>query len=48
LTRYSEPPGKFDLRQAKLLADPVKLSPIHFCNAKALKPVCPYVLHAQP
>jgi hypothetical protein len=48
LTGYSEPLGKFHLGQAKLLADPVKLSPIHFCNANALKPACPEVLHAQP
>jgi hypothetical protein len=41
LTRYSEPLGKFHLGQAKLLADPIKLSPIHFYNAKALKPACP-------
>ena len=47
LTRYSEPLGKFHLGQAKLLADPIKLSPIHFYNAKALKPACPEVLHAQ-
>jgi hypothetical protein len=47
LTRYSEPLGKFHLGQAKLLADPIKLSPIHFYNAKALKPACPGVLHAQ-
>jgi hypothetical protein len=30
LTGYSEPLGKFHLGQAKLLADPVKLSSIHF------------------
>jgi hypothetical protein len=47
LTRYSEPLGKFHLGQAKLLADPIKLSPIHFYNAKALKPARPEVLHAQ-
>jgi hypothetical protein len=48
LTRYSEPLGKFHLGQAKLLADPVKLSPVHFCNPNALKPACPGALHAQP
>jgi hypothetical protein len=48
LTGYSEPLSKFHLGQAKLLANPVKLSPIHFCNANALKPACPEVLHAQP
>ena len=48
LTRYSEPLGKFHLGQAKLLADPVKLTSVHFCNANALKPACPGALHSQP
>src|SRR5262249_10847077 len=30
LTRYSKPSGEFHLGQAELLADPVKLSPVHF------------------
>jgi hypothetical protein len=47
LTRYSKPSGQFHLRQAELLANPVKLSPIHFCNANALKSARPEALHAQ-
>src|SRR6516165_11715571 len=32
LTRYSKPPGEFHLGQAELLADPVKLSTVHFLS----------------
>jgi len=47
LTRYSKPFGQFHLRQAELLANPLKLSPIHLCNANALKSARPEALHAQ-
>ena len=44
----SKPPGQFHLGQAELLADPVKLSPVHVRHAKPPRRDCPQELHAQP